>query len=119
MILAVHSDVSYLSEIKACSRAGGHFFCSANEIQPSNNGAILKVSQTIKAIMTSAAEAELGSLYINSHEAVPLRHLPEEMGYPQPPTPIKINNTTALRFVKHTIQPKRTKAMDMRFHWLR
>ena len=69
--------------------------------------------------MTSAAEAEIGALYLNAREAVPQRHLLEEMGYPQPPTPIHINNTTALRFVKHTIQPKRTKAMDMRFHWLR
>jgi hypothetical protein len=30
MILAVHSDVSYLSEPKARSRAGGYFFLSTN-----------------------------------------------------------------------------------------
>ena len=29
------------------------------------------------------------------------------------------NHKTALGVVKNTIQPKRTKAMDMRFHWLR
>ena len=73
----------------------------------------------IKAVMSSAAEAELGALYINSREAVPIRHLLEEMGHKQPPTPIQIDNSTALGVVKHTIQPKRTKAMDMRFHWLR
>ena len=72
MVLAEHSDVSYLSETKACSRAGGHFLRSANEIHPSNNGAILTVSQIIKAVMTSTVEAELGALYINAHEAFSL-----------------------------------------------
>ena len=75
MILAVHIDASYFSETKARSRAGGHFFCSANEIYPENNRAILTVSKIIKAVMASASEAELGALYINAHEAVPLRHL--------------------------------------------
>ena len=119
MVIAVHSDASYLSETKLRRRAGGHFFCSANEIYPENNGAILTVSQIIKAVMTSAAEAELGALYIYARETAPQQTLLEEMGHPQPPTPIQINDTTALGFFKHTIQPKRTKAMDMRFHWLR
>ena len=69
--------------------------------------------------MSSAAEAELGALYINAREVIPLRHLLLEMGHPQPPTPIQTDNSTALGVVNNTIQPKRTKAMDMRFHWLR
>jgi hypothetical protein len=44
MILAVHSDASYLSEAQARSRAGGHFFCSTNSDEPPNNGAILNIS---------------------------------------------------------------------------
>eukprot|EP00804_Cyclotella_cryptica_P018678 CCRYP_007188-RD/>CCRYP_007188-RD protein AED:0.48 eAED:0.48 QI:0/-1/0/1/-1/0/1/0/59 len=40
------------------------------------------------------------------------------MGHPQPPTPIQTDNSTALGVVNNTIQPKHTKAMDMRFHWL-
>jgi hypothetical protein len=34
MILAVHSDASYLREPKARSRAGGHFFLSENDKDP-------------------------------------------------------------------------------------
>jgi len=34
--------------------------------------------------MSSAAEAELGALYVNAREAVPMRHLLEEMGHKQP-----------------------------------
>ncbi len=69
--------------------------------------------------MLSAAEAELGGLYIDACEAVPQRQLLEEMGHPQPPTPMQTDNSTALGVVTSNIQPQETKAMDMRFHWLR
>ena len=119
MVLAVHSDASYLSEPSARSRVGGHFFCSTNAEDPPNNGAVLNISKILKAVMSSAAEAELGALYINAHEAIPMRHLLEEMGHKQPPTPIQTDNSTAHGVVTNNIQPRRTKAMDMRFHWLR
>eukprot|EP00804_Cyclotella_cryptica_P018975 CCRYP_006478-RH/>CCRYP_006478-RH protein AED:0.45 eAED:0.45 QI:0/-1/0/1/-1/0/1/0/138 len=38
MVLAAHSDASYLSEPQARSRAGGHFFLSSNADIPPNNG---------------------------------------------------------------------------------
>ena len=119
MVLAVHSDASYLSEPGARSRAGGHFFMSSNVDDPPNNGAVLNMSNIIKSVMSSAAEAELGALYINACEAVAMRQLLEEMGHKQPPTPMQTDNSTALGVVTNNIQPRRTKAMDMRFHWLR
>ncbi len=64
MILAVHSDASYLSKPKACSRAGGHFFLSSNTQLPANNGAILNIAHIIKNVMSLATEAELAALYI-------------------------------------------------------
>ncbi len=69
--------------------------------------------------MLSAAEADLGTLYITAREAIPLQHLLEEMGHKQPPTPIQTNNSTALGVVNNNIQPRCTKAMDMWYHWLR
>jgi len=119
MVLLVHSDASYLSEPKARSRAGGHFFLSSNTADPTNNGAGLNLAQLIKAVMSSAAEAELGALYINVREAIPQRHVLEEMGHKQPPTPMQTDNSTALGVVNNNIQPRHTKAMDMHFHWLR
>ena len=119
MILAVHSDASYLSEPKARSRAGGHFFLSENEEDPTNNGAVLNTAKIIKAVMSSAAEAELGAMFINAREAVPCRKTLEEMGHKQPETPIQVDNSTAVGVANSNIQPRRTKAMDMRFHWLR
>ena len=60
MVLVVHSDASYLSEPKAHSRAGGHFFLSSDVADPLDNGAVLNLAQLIKAVMSSAAEAKLG-----------------------------------------------------------
>ena len=119
MVLALHSDASYLSEPKARSRAGGHFFMSEDVADPTNNGAVLNTAQIIKAVMSSAAEAELGAMFINAREAVPARITLEELGHKQPKTPMQVDNSTAVGVVNNNIQPRRTKAMDMRFHWLR
>jgi len=64
------------------------------------------------------AEAELGALYLNAKEVVYLRQILTELGHPQPRTPILTDNSTAEGVINNKIQPKRTKAMDMRFHWL-
>ncbi len=69
--------------------------------------------------MFSAAEAELGALYLNAKETVYLQQILFKMGHPQPKTLIQTDNTTAERVINNKIKPKRTKAMDMRFHWLR
>ena len=119
MVLAVHSDASYLSEANARSRVGGHYFMSKDSEVPPNNGAVHTVAKIIKAVMSSAAEAELGGLYFNAREAVPIRKTLEELGHKQPRTPMQTDNSTAMGVVSNKIQPKRTKAMDMRFHWLR
>jgi hypothetical protein len=57
MVLAGHSDASYLSKSKTRSQVGGHFFMSNNTAKPPNNGAILTITQIIKAVMSLAAEA--------------------------------------------------------------
>ncbi len=103
-----------VQSLHTCKGGGG-----LNTEDPPNNGAVLNISQIIKTVMSSAAEAELGALYINAREAVPLRHLLKAMGHKQPPTPIQINNSTAVGVVNNNIQPRRTKAMDMQYHWLR
>jgi hypothetical protein len=70
MILAMHSDAGYCNEKISRSQADGHFFLLNDNKFPPNNGAILTVATIIKAVMSSAAEAELGALYINAKEAV-------------------------------------------------
>jgi hypothetical protein len=119
MVLAIHSDTSYLSKPSTRSRVGGHFFCSSDVKDPPDNGAVLNIFKILKAVMSSAAEAKLGALYINARKAIPIRQLLEEIGHKQPATPIQTDNSTAFGMVTNNIQPRHTKAMDMIFHWLR
>ena len=86
---------------------------TTNEDNLSNNGAVLTVAQIIKNVMMSAADAEIGALYINTRHAIPTRNTLQEMGHSQPPTPMQTENTTALGFVTNNLQPKATKSTDM------
>jgi hypothetical protein len=61
VVLAAHSDASYLSETNPCSQAGGHFFMSNDTPCPQNNGAVLTIAQIIKAVMSLAAKAKTGA----------------------------------------------------------
>jgi hypothetical protein len=103
MILNAHSAAGYLNKKNGRSRAGGHYFLSNNNDPPHNNGAILTNATIIKAVMSSAAEAELGALYLNAKEAIYLRQIFHEMGHPQPHTPIQTDNTMAEGVIKKKI----------------
>ena len=67
----------------------------------------------------SWAASELGALFRNAKTTVPMRKTLEELGHAQPLTPIQTDNSTAYGVVNNKIIPKATKAMDMRFYWLK
>ena len=69
--------------------------------------------------MGSAAEAEIRDAYINGQEAVRIRTLLLKLGQPQPATPIQVDNSTSDGFANKTIKQKRSKAIDIRFYWIR
>jgi hypothetical protein len=91
---------------------------SSNTPCPHNNGAVFTITQIIKAVMSSAAEAEIGALYINCREAVPACHTLAFLGHPQLPTPIQTENATALGIINNNVM-KKLKAMDVKYYWLR
>ena len=120
MILAVHTDASYLSELGGKSRAAGHFYLTNKNDEDFNNGAILTLSSIIKHVMSSASEAELAALYYGCKQAAPIRVTLEEMGHPQPaPTPVTTDNITAQGLTMGTMTPKASKSNDQRFNWLK
>jgi hypothetical protein len=123
MCLHVHSDASYLSAPKARSRASSFFILSnhPSKVDHSNatlNGAIHVNSKIIKNVMGSAAEAEIGASYMNGQDCVAIRQTLIELGHPQPPTPIQVDNTTARSFANGTMKQKRSKSIDMNFYWI-
>ena len=107
IILNVHSDASCLSAGQGRSRAGRHSFLGSlpKEGTPIKlNGNIAITCAILKLVAASAAEAELGALFLNVQEARILRLILYEMGHPQPQTPVHVDNTTCVGIVNNTIK---------------
>ena len=124
MILYAESDAAYLVQPKARSRIAGYFYLSDRQPtttipSPPYNGPLLIECKTIRNVVASAAEAETNGLFHNAREAIPIRQTLIEMGHPQPPTPIKTDNSTAISFVSSNIKQKKSKSWDMQLNWLR
>lgn len=122
MILKVDSDESYLSIPGGRSRAAGHFYFGNNiplDQEDIIQGAVHAEYSIIKPVVSSASESSIAALCINTQKVIIIRRILKELGHPQPPTPIRWDNTTTESFINGTIIPKRSKAMDMIFWWLR
>ena len=123
--LHTDSDTAYLVHPKSRSRAARHYHLSDNpppphiRPTPTPNGPILTKFQTIRTFMDSAAEAETGAIFLNGQQAVPICTSLIKMGHLQPPTPIKTNSATSYSILAGKMRWKRSKAFDMRFHWMR
>jgi hypothetical protein len=100
MILHIHSDASYLSVS-----------------EDTLNGSILNVASVIKNMVASAAESEVVACFQNAQSGAPLRVTITELGHIQPATPLRTDNSTAFGILNETIKQKRSKSIDMRYHW--
>jgi hypothetical protein len=119
MILNVHSDASYLSETKARSRAGA-FMCMGTDMHGTRpNAPVLYLSVIISTIVDSATAAEYAAAFIAAQAATSLRITLGELGYPQPATQITCDNACAVGIANDSFSQKRSKTIDMRYHWLR
>jgi hypothetical protein len=120
MILKIHSDASYNSESGACSQMGGHFYLgSRTSDDDTNQGTILATTAVMQAVLSSASEAGIGAFCENTKKAAILRVTLEEMGYPQPPTLVQTDNSTACSIANDNIKQQQSRAIDMRFYWVR
>jgi hypothetical protein len=120
MILAVHTNASYLSEQEGKSRASAHFYLTNNGNEEFNNGAILTLSSIIKHIMSSSSKVELATLFYSCKLAIPLHTTLKEMGHPQHKrTMVTTDNIMAQGLTMGTMTPKVSKSMDQCFHWLK
>jgi hypothetical protein len=86
---------------------------------PKLNGAIHVLSSIMRNVLASATESEVGACFTNAQDACPLRTTLAEMGWPQPATPIQVDNSCAEGIINDTVKQRRSKAIDMRFYWVR
>ena len=118
MILNIDSDASYLVEPESRSRMGGFHFLG-NKYGKLFNEPILVLAKVIRNVMASAAEAEVGGLFMNTQEYVPERKTLIELGNPHPPTPLKTDKSTEDGILDGTVKQKRPKALVMKFYLLK
>jgi len=126
MVLWTHSNASYLTAAKGRSRATGYSFLStrpcspptATDPAPPDNGPVHVLCQIMRQVVASATKAELGALFLNAQTICPIHTALEELGHPQPATPLQTDNNTASRIINDTVKQKCSKAVDMQFYWL-
>ena len=73
----------------------------------------------IDVVVSSVFEAEYAALFMNARNSIYLRNILKDLGYPQPLTIILCDNKCAVGIATNTAQAKRSKAIDMRWHWIR
>lgn len=84
------------------------------------SGLIAWSSQSQKCTAQSTTEAEYIAACMATKEAIWLRRLLHNIGYPQPdPTPLFGDNQSAIRLLKNPEYHKRTKHIDIQYHFIR
>ena len=85
---------------------------------PPLNAPVEVNSGIIKAILSLAAEAELGALFYNAKDGCRLWNTLQDLGYPQPPTPIQTDNACAAGIANDMVRQRCSKAIHLRFYWV-
>jgi hypothetical protein len=124
MQLEISSDASYLSETKSRSRVGGVAYLQTDHSYTGNdihlpNGPIDIVCSILKPVVTAAMEAEYGALYVNARKATELINTLQDLGHTQQPVRIYADNKPAISVATNKAKQKRSKAVDMRFNWIK
>ena len=121
MVLNIHLDASYASEIRARSCADRHFFLGWIPWYNTPirlNGAIYTFFNIMKSFAYSAAEAELDALFMNAKEGRIIRLTLEELGHTQIPTPINCDNATEAGIANFTVKRQRSRLMKIRYVYI-
>ena len=120
MVLHVDSDAAYLVMPKARSRIAGYYqLLNYPTKQGDLNGPLHIECKTLRNVVASAAEAEMGGLYHNAQTSIPIQYILEALQHPQPSTPIKTDNATAHGFIYYNINFKKLKSWDMKYYLTR
>ena len=84
------------------------------------NGAIDYISCIIPTVCSSVAESEYAALFLVGREATNARNILHDLGYPQGTTStICANNACAVGIANITVKQKRSKVINVRYHWIR
>ena len=127
MYLYLQSDLGYLNERDARSRVGGLGYLGNKPPQQLDpkvplsfiNSPICAISGVLDVVVGSAMEGEYGTMYKIAMHGEVLRNTLTDLGYPQAATPLQGDNKVAVGIANNKFKQRRSKAIDMRFHWIR
>jgi hypothetical protein len=68
--------------------------------------------------VASAAEAELGALFLNCKEGIIFQLTLEELGHPQLQTPVHCDNATTIGIANNTVKWQQSRLMEMKYFWV-
>ena len=77
------------------------------------------LSVIIKTVVSSATATEYAAAFIVAQAAISIINTLADLGYPQLETEIFCDNKCAVGLANNTFNLKRTKTIDMRYHWIR
>jgi hypothetical protein len=69
-------------------------------------------------VVSSATEASYAALFLNGQDAEVDRQTLRDLGHPQGLTKLTYNNQPAGRIAYRTAKIHKSKAIDMRYHWI-
>ena len=121
MVLKIHSNAYYLDESHTKSSYGRYFFLGWSQHNHKLlhlNGCVHATSNTLKLVVTSASEAELGRTLNNAQMGTIMRLTLTEMGWPQLATIIYVDNSTVYGIANSTIKRQGSRAMNKNFFWI-
>jgi hypothetical protein len=120
MQLNIETDASFSSELKSQSRLGAVFLVGGYDDNENPLSSPLAVHSKIPDCHPdSAAEAEYISLHDGVKEGIHYRNMLEDMGWKQSQTECRVDNACAQGLAMDTVNDKRTKHIDRRYHWLK
>ena len=83
------------------------------------NDAVHFMSTVMRQVLSSATEAEVGVTFYGCQDAVPLCNTLADLGHFQGATLIVTDNECCEVILNNTVKKRRSKAMDMRFYWVK
>lgn len=106
------SDADYAGDVETRRSTTGYVFMLAN-------GAVTWSSQRQKLVSMSTTESEYIAASCAAREAVWLRSLLGGVGHQcMEPTELHVDNQSTIRLVKNPQYHKRTKHIDVRYHYI-
>ncbi|KAK7863601.1 hypothetical protein R5R35_013473 [Gryllus longicercus] len=113
LVVTGHSDSDFGNDLDTRRSMSGYVFLLSN-------GAVTWSSQIQKAVTLSTTEAEYVAASEATKEVTWIRQFLDDIGEPvQEPTNLKMDNQGALCLVKNPVFHKRTKHVDIKYHYIR